>query len=294
MNSLRKHNPKIPFKHFLITRFNLKVPDWQLTKNKESLLTEEWMAHRMELFENFCLPSVLSQSNQNFTWLIYFDTTTSLYFKNKISSIINGNKQIKLIYINGMSAFSAILKKNIQKKSEKIPYLITTRLDNDDCIHKDFVETIQQQFNFQDFMAIDLTEGYSLQIEPQVRLGKKTQLYNPFISLIEKNNTPTTVCMRAHGKWKSENRIIHIKNKRVWLAIIHHKNKINEFDGFGKVEWMQLKNDFAVSDKMSRYISENAIPIKKWFFLGLKNKLLTHYTILIKQFKKSIGVYHTS
>ncbi|MBC8884563.1 hypothetical protein H9X57_17885 [Flavobacterium piscinae] len=51
--------------------------------------------------------------------------------------------------------------------------MITSRIDNDDCIHKDFIDEIQRQFNYQDFLAIDNINGYTLQVEPQFILGKK-------------------------------------------------------------------------------------------------------------------------
>ena len=57
------------FKHYLITRFNLRADNWDVTKNNEQLLTDEWMDNRMWLFENFCFPSVIGQTNQNFEWL---------------------------------------------------------------------------------------------------------------------------------------------------------------------------------------------------------------------------------
>ncbi|WP_227658750.1 hypothetical protein [Flavobacterium haoranii] len=52
--------------------------------------------------------------------------------------------------------------------------------------------------------------------------------------------------------WKKEPRLIHVTEKRLWLSVIHGKNKVNEFDGYGNIKWNSLKNDFIVSDKVSQ------------------------------------------
>ena len=79
------------FYHFLITRFNLKNPDWDVTKNNEALLDEKWMDERFELFSNYCLPSVINQTNKNFKWLVFFDTSTSKIYQEKIENFVHEN-----------------------------------------------------------------------------------------------------------------------------------------------------------------------------------------------------------
>lgn len=281
------------FKHYIITRFNLRTPDWDLSKNQELVLTDEWMTHRMELFEHICLPSIVSQTNQHFSWLLYFDTETSLMFRKKIEAITKKITNVRVCYIDGMPSFKSSLIEHIRTETRHIPYIISTRLDNDDCLHQDFVKTIQEQFDFQDFMAIDCTKGYSLQLEPEVLLGKKTHLYNPFISLIEKNRSPSTVCMRSHTEWKREHRVKQINDKRLWLSVIHQKNKMNRFNGYGKVDWRVLKNFFSVSDVLSAYILVHSTPTKKWKFLSLKNQLTDFWISRSKRLKKILGMYRS-
>ena len=54
------------FHHLLVTRFNLRNPEWDVTKNNEKLLTEDWMQERMWFFENFYFPTFVTQTNQDF------------------------------------------------------------------------------------------------------------------------------------------------------------------------------------------------------------------------------------
>src|SRR5690554_1801143 len=260
------------FKHYLITRFNLRNPKWKTTKNDESLLSTAWMKERFWLFENFCLPSITAQTNQNFEWLIYLDTTTEALFKTRIEELTAQFSNIHLFFIDGMAEYHSSITDYISKDSVAFPHIITSRIDNDDCISKYFIEEIQSKFNFQDYMAIDIIKGYSLEIKPAFRLGKKEHVFNPFISLIEKNEKPKTVWMNEHQMWKKEDRIITVRNKRLWLSIIHQQNKVNEFDGYGNVNWEQISNDFIVSKSMSQTIKENLIPENKWRFLSFRNK----------------------
>jgi hypothetical protein len=44
------------FKHFLATRFNIRIGPRDTTKNGETLLDDSWMDNRFKLFENYSLP----------------------------------------------------------------------------------------------------------------------------------------------------------------------------------------------------------------------------------------------
>ncbi len=279
------------FHHYLITRFNLRNPKWDVTKNNETLLTDDWMEDRMWLFGNFCFPSVTAQTSKNFTWLLFLDSTTKEIYKSRIGALVENTANIKVFYIDGMPAFYPEIKNYITEKSAGIPYLITSRIDNDDCIHKDFIAEVQKRFNSQDYQAIDVIKGYSLQIKPDFMLGKKEHIFNPFISLIEKNSDPKTVWQNDHNMWKKETRITQVKDKRLWMSIIHEKNKVNEFDGYDNVQWQDIHNDFIVSKAMDTEIAEKLIPHRKWWFLSLKNNLYVKSVLFSKVVKKAFGVY---
>ena len=272
------------FEHLLITRFNLKNPTWGLTKNNEAILDEQWMKERMFIFENYCLSSVKNQTNKNFKWLLFFDTSTSDYYKIKIQNLLQNFPHFISIYIDGMKLFNESLKNYIQENTTDKPFLITSMIDNDDCIHKNYIDEVQKEFNSQDFLAIDFINGYSMQIEPEFILGKKDHIFNPFISLIEKNDNPKTVWYHDHNHWKKETRIKSIYNKRVWMSIIHGKNKVNEFDGYGSISWDDVVPDFIVSSTASIEIEQGIIPFSKWrlksltnFLIAILNRELFHF-----------------
>ena len=73
--------------HYLITRFNLKKTNWnpRWKINQQLALSDEWLKYRFELFEKYCFPSVYNQSNQNFTWCVFFDIKTPDYYKERVA-----------------------------------------------------------------------------------------------------------------------------------------------------------------------------------------------------------------
>lgn len=218
------------FKHFIITRFNLVTQGWENTKSGKTVLTNEWMEQRFDLFETFCLPSVINQSSQNFIWLIYFQKETHTDFKEKIQKITENIPNIIIKYISGLEIMKDTVINDISKLSNGSKYIITSRLDNDDSIHKDYVSCIQSKFNNQDFCVVDAINGYRLQIKPYPMLISVKQRSNPFVSIIEKNTHIRTVLERMHTDWKKEKIIITLK-KFLWIQIIHENNLKNKFQG---------------------------------------------------------------
>jgi hypothetical protein len=279
------------FDHYLITRFNLRKAGWERTKNNEALLNQSWMDERMWLFSNFCFPSVAAQRNAAFTWLIFFDESTPAHYREPIAFMTASYPHIEAHYIDGMDAFYPQVKQLIAQRSSSKPYIITSRIDNDDAVHRDFIYEVQKQFKQQKYCAIDLVKGYSLQVKPTIMLGKKEHIFNPFISLIEQNVNPKTVWFSDHNMWKKETRVTQIKDKRLWIAVIHEKNKINNFNGYDNVPWESLRECFVLSEEADKIVSEQAISYKKWYKLHLKNKFIVKYKVLSKTIKKALGIY---
>ena len=122
-------------------------------------------------------------------------------------------------------------------------------------------------------------------------LGKKEHIFNPFLSLIEVNKEPKTIWHFDHNHWKKETRVKQITNKRLWIAVIHEKNKINNFNGYDNVKWEILAKDFILSEVANQLILKELIPHSQWLTLSMKNKIIVKYKVLSKKFKKFFGVY---
>jgi len=278
------------YKHFLITRFNLRKSDWVTNKNNVPVLTDEWHRNRFKLFSDFCTPSIAAQTSKNFEWLVFFDTSTKEEFRTIIQNIQQQIPNFKPLFIDGMDAFLTSIHAYVSHC--ETDYIITSRMDNDDCLSLDYIDSVQQKFNRQDFMAIDFINGYTLQIYPKVRLGKKLHQYNPFISLIERNINPKTIWSIPHNHWKHETKILQVKDEKVWTSIIHQENKVNEFTGFGHVEINTFFEKFKISKSQLESISKRIEKYKHWEKLSFTNYLKSYWSFHFKNIKKVLGFYN--
>ena len=216
-------------KHFLVTRFNLTVTEWKTTRNGELVLTEKWLKNRFNLFEKYCLPSVKNQTNQNFIWCVFFDINTPIMYRKKINSISEDYPNFRPIFIDGNKMLNSSFIEYINKHTDiNDDYVITTRLDNDDLIHKSFIKIIQTLYKPMDKMIIDLRDGYNITLgKSYSEIRKYSSGFNPFISVIETTNKFETILSKMHQDWESANNIVVFNEMNLWIELVHKENKIN-------------------------------------------------------------------
>lgn len=263
------------FQHFLITRFNLRVDTWNETKSGNKVLTKEWLTERFQLFETYCLPSVLNQVNKNFTWLIFFDIETPYEYKLKIHDLFKAHKFIKYYFIGGNDALvsSSVQEiKNTLEKSEPVSFIITTRMDNDDMLNKYFIETIQRLFRPIPQTIIDLKRGFQLTAKNKKTVVRNYFAHaNHFISLIELTSDFNTIFCKKHGDWGSHPRIIAETELPLWVEVIHKNNKGNESKNDGLKLYKININEFGLTAIPHEY--ENKLLIFIFNFTYKINKL---------------------
>jgi Putative rhamnosyl transferase len=232
------------FNHFLITQFNLRnFPKSSNTAQDQWL---NWTRNRIALFKEYCLPSILNQTNKNFCWLIYFD----LYTPSEFMPLIKELEQygfINVCYCDGSEDF---FKNYFQEVKKRIKpgnqWVMTTRLDNDDALHRNAIEIIQQNFIEKDKFLISLASGYVLDVERNV-LAHYFYPMSPFISLIEAiSNEPVGIFAKSHSQWpslrlfvlkeiyieffsRSKRQSRFILKDPLWIQIFHGKNVSNSF-----------------------------------------------------------------
>lgn len=230
------------FSHAIITRFNIAT-DYSFSTRLDS----SWLNYRFNLFDQFCYPSVLGQSNQNFIWIVLFDIRTPDAYKDKITEYSVWKSFIP-VYVDGLitdNVKQEIISKYLIKKDTE--YLITTRLDNDDAIAKHFVQTIQNSFKAQECEFINLSHGYCL-YNKEIFLVKN--IGNPFISLIERVDRSLvkdikTVYCGTHNELSAIGPVVQIEIEPAWIQVIHQGNVLNTLRGV-KQSIEGLDNNFAI------------------------------------------------
>ncbi|MCI5145632.1 MAG: hypothetical protein D3923_08890 [Candidatus Electrothrix sp. AR3] len=261
------------FDHFLLTRFNVLL---NLPRHPEVIaskrLNQEWLKNRFELFEQYCLPSILSQSNQNFKWLVMFDSKIPDDFKERNQKHGLNCPNYIPIYMDNYTIEK--VKNSISKRLDKEKqFLITTRLDNDDAVCKNYVQMIQDCFCCQKKESINFTKGYILN-------HKKNKLYrakyysNPFVSLIEKADNFQTVYIEKHDQLHKIGSVREIRSNPAWLQCIHGDNIYNFLFGI-RQPIKKLSDNFSVNLDCDQY--ENK-------YLILKDQVACYASKVINRF----------
>ena len=233
------------FNHFFLTKFNVRS-----FKDLRPGCQPEWLEKRFKLFDQYCFPSVSSQSNQNFQWLVFFDVDTPEPFKQKIAEYANKWKNFVPVYLDCPLPYGefpdevrAVVRNYIPADCE---YLITTWLDNDDAIHKDYVQMIQDNFAQQDGETLNFFFGYQL---AEGKLYFDFELANHFISLIEKYNPESfnTCLCRPHKELyevcKSAQKVFC---KPAWIEVVHGSNYMNVYRRGFRVPTGKILDDFSI------------------------------------------------
>lgn len=250
------------FNHFILTRFNVKVA----YSKSGTGLDPEWLKHRFKLFDQFCYPSVRAQLNQNFKWIVFFDSQTPQAFKDKVKEYSKWQNFIP-VYVDGEFTNQINQSTLMNHLTSGVEYLITTRLDNDDAVCKDFVQIVQNNFHEQDSEFINLAYGY---VWKDGKLYSFKYLNNPFMSLIEKINKLKaeefkTILCKEHTQLSSIGQIQQIKTQPAWLQVVHEKNVSNRIRGI-RQPIKKLGDRFAISVED---VPRQEKPLLYWMDKGL-------------------------
>ena len=151
--------------------------------------SRDWLDERLRLFRTYCVPGMAAQTSPAFDWVILCDEDTDPTFIAEVEESRSVVPQLRVA-------------KTSQARDVQIPgavgtvlnddteLLITTRLDGDDLLHRETVESIQAYVDA--FAAsshqswiLDFPRGYRYD-EPTGRLYETFWMFNPFTSLFEK------------------------------------------------------------------------------------------------------------
>lgn len=250
--------------HYILTRFNLRL--WTKDKKRNETRTDEWLKKRFDLFEKICLPSIMNQTNQTFKWIVLFDSETPEFYKKKIQHYQNICKLFCPCFVEACKSryFVSVFREEIQKRIEKkTNLLITTYLDNDDALHKNYIEEIQQmEVKRPTFVSY----VYGIQYYTELNIATRVPYTNNhFISLVEplnenQTNFKTVYGYGSHVDINKHKRIetVYIKNPQQdrWIEVIHETNMDNDvkmtFDTKLIKDVDQLKKEYGIDIQLSK------------------------------------------
>ncbi|MGY1649741.1 glycosyltransferase [Geodermatophilus sp. SYSU D01119] len=209
--------------HVLLTRFNLP------SKGHESTIRarENWLRDRVDLFERWCLPSVLGQTERAFTWIVYLDPQSPAWL---LTWVRAHRDRGHLHPVLREEVPRPVLLDDIRAAtgSDGRGDLITTNLDNDDGLARDFVARVQAAPVAGDPTAVYLGDGL---VVSDRRLYRRTDRHNAFCSVRESWRDPVTCWGEWHNRLPEVMPAVVLRGSPGWLQVVHGANVSNRVRG---------------------------------------------------------------
>jgi hypothetical protein len=132
---------------------DLNFPYFVVTRLGIGIYNREWLAYRLLLFEAITFPSVTSQSDKNFIWLIVIDRRMPEPYKTKLVNIASSKENIDILEVDFFVQYGEIVEDYIKNYvKDKNQMVAISRIDDDDAWHFKTIEQyrqyINQQYNF--------------------------------------------------------------------------------------------------------------------------------------------------
>jgi Putative rhamnosyl transferase len=206
--------------HVVLTRFNLP------SKGAESYIRAKdgWLAERVELFETYCLPSVVAQTDRRSKWIIYFDPESPQWLLDRIKGHGDAYTPVFRAEVS-----RAELRADIAALFEvKSAELLTTNLDNDDGLAADFVARLCVEGGRGQRAAYYLSNGL---IKSPTGLYGHRDPHNAFVSVREGWDEPITCWGHWHNKMHQHMPVVELGGAPGWLQVVHGGNVSNRTRG---------------------------------------------------------------
>ena len=184
--------------HFILTRFNIRI--FTQDKNGKAVRTADWLEHRFEVFERYCLPSIAKQTCKDFEWIVLFDSETPSEYKEKLPGYREVCPQFIPVFVEPSKGryFRQIFRETVVDRvnAERV---LTTYLDNDDALSVRFVEDIQRRASsLLDGTFVFYTSGYQYFTEFGLMLHVHYKR-NHFVSVVEAGYPATLKTIYGYG-----------------------------------------------------------------------------------------------
>lgn len=199
------------YRHVLITRFNIDIAYSTPGRGIE----EGWLRDRIRVFDRLTVPSVRSQTAKLDAWLVFLNAKSPAWFR----AAIEERGYLTPVWIDGPLLDGRIASELSTLGLADREFLITSRVDNDDALSRDFVAVVQEQFDRQDRLFVEFPRGIEYANGDYFR---KTWRSNPFLSLIESTKPiiDTVIC-RPHPEVRRGEPTRTLWNRNMWLQNSH-------------------------------------------------------------------------
>ena len=191
--------------HVVIIRFSVDMNRTEFANKLDSLLSEDRLQYRFKLFETYCLPSLLQQSVVDFKVILLVDKNLPFKFVNRLNRLVINEHNFFVHYwkqedcLENNDWLQEYL--DVSKK-----FLCTTRMDDDDIIHKKANELFklclyEKRNTFNKNSIYHLSSGIYVHIEPDdsiFPLECNNKSLAVFMSLVTPMNCENNIYYYSH------------------------------------------------------------------------------------------------
>lgn len=208
--------------HVLLTRFNLP------SRGVEEVIRagEGWLRERVELFDRYCLPSVVGLHGPLPHWLVYLDPQSPDWLLDRMSEH------------EAAGVLTPVLREEVPREAlledlrlliaDRGHALVTTNLDNDDGLAPDFSVRVRAAGAEHQRCAIYLVHGL---IATDRNLYHRTDRNNAFCSVRESWDEPVTAWSAYHNELGRHMPVVRLSGDPGWLQVVHGRNVSNRVRG---------------------------------------------------------------
>jgi hypothetical protein len=137
--------------HFVITRFSIRRPAaphaWSVGIGRSGRdrdpLEPEALEARFRVFEVACLPGVLAQTSQDFTWVLAIDRDMPIEARARLRALVSTRPRTVIHEYDPASPLTGIAWLLPYLEDPRPDYLMTSNLDDDDSLPTRWVESLQ-------------------------------------------------------------------------------------------------------------------------------------------------------
>ena len=216
--------------HYVTTKYNLSL--YSGRKDRGGIVSEPdaWMEDRYKLFTNFTFPSLQGQTCRNFRWYLFVDRQTPKKYKEQLEDLASSN--MRIVYLKGRQV--DFLWNEIKGGKD---IAITSRIDNDDAWHRDYINVIQVKYS-KPTKLVEYAENYWLCVATKKIYRYNWRWYyrlnlrvgnNP--TMVEWRNDAKTILIDQHPKLKNYVKYYQIRKitkKPYGLVVCHERNLVNK------------------------------------------------------------------
>jgi Putative rhamnosyl transferase len=213
----------IEFCHVIQTPFSVQV---------QSGLQEfplNWLNDRLRLLDSYCLPSLAAQTCGDFIWQVYCDENTDSSILQALQKRAERLPQMRISITGPNGRAPAAHALDDTRLLDTV--LLTTRLDSDDAISKDYVKAIHEYVDRfghggEETLLLNFPRGYQLDTATG-RLFFDWMPDSNFHTLFERlKSEPTTVLSGNPSTFHNEHHTVQDDSIPAWLTVIHEGNPL--------------------------------------------------------------------